>query len=75
MPTRARLVQRYRGRVQRIAPTEEGSIRTDDTFRIMGDHLVISHLEEERRETEGYDTRLTKRRINLLNGAIALARR
>lgn len=54
-PSRALLVQRFKGRTQRIAPTEEVILRIDYTFKDEGGHLVIARLDENREERNGYE--------------------
>jgi hypothetical protein len=53
-PSRAHVVQAYKGRFQRIAPTEALQDTIDFTFKPEGDHLLIARREERREERVGY---------------------
>ena len=64
-PRRALLVQRYKGRTQRIAPTEEMKLQVDYTFKPEGDHLVIARMDEDCMESEGYDIHRRHRLLEL----------
>ena len=64
-PSRARLVQRYKGRAQRIAPTEEVKFQANYTFKAEGDHLLVTTLEEDREESVGYDIQKRHRLLEL----------
>jgi hypothetical protein len=63
--TRARLWQRYKGRTQRIAPTEEVKLQIDYAFKIEGDHLLLNRMEEVQEESEGYDIHKQYRLVEL----------
>ena len=63
----AHLAQRYKGRTQRIAPTEEMKLQIDYTFKVEGDHLLLVRMEEVREEVEGYDIHKRHRLLELRN--------
>jgi|GEM_PF-4196262 hypothetical protein len=63
--SRARLWQRYKGRTQRIAPTEEVKLQIDYTFKVEGDHLLLNRMEEVQEESEGYDLHKRYRLVEL----------
>lgn len=66
-PSRAVLLQRYKGRVQRIAPTEEVTLRIEYTFKVEGDHLLLVRMDETREEHDGYDITKRNRVLELRN--------
>jgi hypothetical protein len=65
--SRAHLAQRYKGRTQRIAPTEEVKLQIDYAFKVEGDHLLLVRMEEVREEVEGYDIHKRHRLLELRN--------
>src|ERR1035438_5303511 len=65
--SRAHLAQRYKGRTQRIAPTEEMKLQIDYTFKVEGDQLLLVRMEEVREEVEGYDIHKRHRLLELRN--------